>query len=545
MSNNSKMDYEPSYKFLKVKNNDIIDEEKKNSILKEQLQYLNFSQVERLYEDIKKIEENLNSKVKIQQKLLNLKKEMNENLYNIKGEIDSIKKGIDDKDDFFTKITKTMFIKLYIKIKNKQNIYHISIRKVTDTLKNNLLKIQKNSFVIFTNLRPILEINSDEYSLVFSPTLETKIYLQMKQLVDSEYDINIDMAKNNEFDFIRTLDSNGISKIISIFPSSFFDFENLLKYPLKNSLIPINNLFDYQIEKEVTIIGIINKIRILNDYKGAIINVASLIDLNIISIIIKKDRQLYIDLKKNMLVIFKNYIIKFNGNYKIILRNSLRSSNENIYLIKDEEIERYNRNKIKNISKRNFQSIINLTSNLCSRNLEKYLITIKKFLNIEGFFKENNSIIPECSNLQLKGKIIIDDGSYEAISFIDDNELIKLLDLSKKELSDIYEIILKDNILNILEQLNEKFINKIMSKQYIIYGHSFMKKYKNKNDRLTNYFGEILDLQYQQNSNTKKMNKNNYCFINGQIIENKNYNGIDYLEKRPYIKIVQIEIINT
>jgi hypothetical protein len=545
MSVNSKMDYEPTYKFLKVKNKDIIDEEKKNLLLKEQLQYLNFSQVEQLYDDIKKIEENLNSKVKIQQKLLHLKKEMNENLYNIKGEIDSIKKGIDDKDDFFTKITKTMFLKLYIKIKNKQNIYHISIRKVTDTLKNNLLKIQKNSFVIFTNLRPILEINSDEYSLVFSPTFETKIYLQMKQLVDSEYDINIDIAKNNEFDFIRTLDSNGISKIISIFPSSFFDFENLLKYPLKNSLIPINNLFDYQIEKEVTIIGIINKIRILNDNKGAIIKVDSLIDLNIISIIIKKDRQLYIDLKKNMLVIFKNYIIKFNSNYKIILRNSLRSSNENIYLIKDEEIERYNRNKIKNISKRNFQSIINLTSNLCSRNLEKYLITIKKFLNIEGFFKENNSIIPECSNLQLKGKIIIDDGSYEAISFIDDNELIKLLDLSKKELSDIYEIILKDNSLNILEQLNEKFINKIMSKQYIIYSYSFMKNYKNKNNRLTDYFGEILDLQYQQNSNIKKMNKNNYCFINGQIIEKKNYNGINYLEKRPYIKIVQIEIINT
>ena len=41
------------------------------------------------------------------------------------------------------------------------------------------------------------------------------------------------------------------------------------------------------------------------------------------------------------------------------------------------------------------------------------------------------------------------------------------------------------------------------------------------------------------------MNKNNYCFINGQIIEKKNYNGINYLEKRPYIKIVQIEIINT
>ncbi len=545
MSINSKMDYEPTYKFLKVKNKDIIDEEKKNLLLKEQLQYLNFSQVEQLYDDIKKIEENLNSKVKIQQKLLHLKKEMNENLYNIKGEIDSIKKGIDDKDDFFTKITKTMFLKLYIKIKNKQNIYHISIRKVTDTLKNNLLKIQKNSFVIFTNLRPILEINSDEYSLVFSPTFETKIYLQMKQLVDSEYDINIDIAKNNEFDFIRTLDSNGISKIISIFPSSFFDFENLLKYPLKNSLIPINNLFDYQIEKEVTIIGIINKIRILNDNKGAIIKVDSLIDLNIISIIIKKDRQLYIDLKKNMLVIFKNYIIKFNSNYKIILRNSLRSSNENIYLIKDEEIERYNRNKIKNISKRNFQSIINLTSNLCSRNLEKYLITIKKFLNIEGFFKENNSIIPECSNLQLKGKIIIDDGSYEAISFIDDNELIKLLDLSKKELSDIYESILKDNIFKILDKINEKFINKIISKQYIIYGYSFMKNHKNKNDRLTDYFGEILDLQYQQNSNTKKMNKNNYCFINGEIIENKNYNGINYLEKRPYIKIVQIEIINT
>ena len=323
MSINSKMDYDPSYKFLKVKNNDIIDEEKKNSILKEQLQYLNFSQVEQLYEDIKKIEENLNSKVKIQQKLLNLKKEMNENLYNIKGEIDSIKKGIDNKDDFFTKITKTMFLKLYIKIKNKQNIYNISIRKVTDTLKNNLLKIQKNSFVIFTNLRPILEINSDEYSLVFSPTFETKIYLQMKQLVDSEYDINIDIAKNNEFDFIRTLDSNGISKIISIFPSSFFDFENLLKYNLKNSLIPINNLFDYQIEKEVTIIGIINKIRILNDNKGAIINVASLIDLNIISIIIKKDRQLYIDLKKNMLVIFKNYIIKFNETKSIIFQKEI------------------------------------------------------------------------------------------------------------------------------------------------------------------------------------------------------------------------------
>ena len=30
MSINSKMDYEPTYKFLKVKNKDIIDEEKKN-----------------------------------------------------------------------------------------------------------------------------------------------------------------------------------------------------------------------------------------------------------------------------------------------------------------------------------------------------------------------------------------------------------------------------------------------------------------------------------------------------------------------------------
>ena len=547
MSIISKMDFD-SNKYLKFKEQNYdIDIDKKNSILKDQLKSLDFTQVEILYQKIKNISDNINSKVKVQQSLLNLKKEMIENLYNIKGEIYSIKKGADDNKDYFSRITKELFLKLYIKIKNKDNIYSICIRKVTDQLKDNFIKLQKNSFVIFTNLRPILEINSNEYSLNFSPTLDTKIYLQMRKLVDSGYEINVDIAKNNEFDFIRAVDSNGISKIISLFPSEYFDFEILLKHNLKNSIIPLNHNYINDIEKEVTICGIINKI-IINDSNIVFIEVSSLIDLNIITVIINNNKSLYIDLKENMLVFFKNYIIKFNKKYEIVLKNTIRSNNEYIYLIKKEEIMRYDRNKFKNMTKRNFQSLINLTLNLCSRNLEKYLITVKKLIKIEGCFQQNNNKIQCFSNLKLKGKIIIDDGSYEAIAFIEDYELIKLLDFGMNDLNQIYDMLLRENSIKIydkyINELNERNYKQIFSKQYIIYGYSFMKNNKNNNNRLSEYFGEMLDNQFEENNNSKIFNnRDKYLFINGEIIINKNHKGEYYLEKRPYLKIIQIELI--
>ena len=543
----SKMNFEAN-KYLKFnhQNNDI-DIDKKNSILKEQLKSLDFSQVEILYQKIKYISENINSKVKFQQSLLNLKKEMDENLFNIKGEIYSIKRGADNNKDYFSRITKELFLKLYIKIKNKDNLYNICIRKVTDQLKNNFVKLQKNSFLIFTNLRPNLEINSNEYSLIFSPTLDTKIYLQMKKLVDSGYEINVDIAKNNEFDFIRAVDSNGISKIISIFPSEYFDFEILLQCYLKNSIIPINHNYNNDIEKEVTICGIINKI-IIKDSNMVLIEVSSLIDLNIITVIIYNNKSLYIDLKENMLVFFKNYIIKLNKNCEIILKNCIRSNNEYIYLIKNEEIIRYNRNKFKNMSKRNFQSLINLTSNLCCRNLEKYLITIKKIIKIEGYFHQNNNKIQCFSNLKLKGKIIIDDGSYEAMAFIEDYELIKFLDFGTNDLTEIYDILLRENSIIIYDKyvnkLKERNYKHIFSKQFIIYAYSFMKNNKNNNNRLSEYFGEMLDYQFEENNNSKIFNnRDKYLFVNGEIIINKNNKGEYYLEKRPYLKIIQIELI--
>jgi hypothetical protein len=71
-----------------------------------------------------------------------------------------------------------------------------------------------------------------------------------------------------------------------------------------------------------------------------------------------------------------------------------------------------------------------------------------------------------------------------------------------------------------------------------------MKNNKNNNNRLSEYFGEMLDYQFEENNNSKIFNnRDKYLFVNGEIIINKNNKGEYYLEKRPYLKIIQIELI--
>ena len=134
------------------------------------------------------------------------------------------------------------------------------------------------------------------------------------------------------------------------------------------------------------------------------------------------------------------------------------------------------------------------------------------------------------------------------MAFIEDYELIKFLDFGTNDLTEIYDILLRENSIIIYDKyvnkLKERNYKHIFSKQFIIYAYSFMKNNKNNNNRLSEYFGEMLDYQFEENNNSKIFNnRDKYLFVNGEIIINKNNKGEYYLEKRPYLKIIQIELI--
>ena len=364
-----------------------VEQYQKKVLFKKRLESYDFEKINQIYKDIN-THFNANNNNDLFIFLSSLQTTLKNNLFHIKGILISSKFSLYKPETrYLTKIIKEIFFNCDLEIRNGEYTYFVKLKRIKGKLKDKLNHLSKNTEIYITNLKTIIERQNNEENshLFFYMSLDTKIYIKQPMFNDNSEmpSLNLDLTPNDEFDFIDSLDSSNINLLIKKLSSDLFDFEYLLNVQLSNDVFNlkvsnINSLLN--VNKYVTICGIITKLIVNESTNNATIEISSLIDSNMIRANIYYCKSLHCDLKKNMVVIFNNYAFKLNNHYDLVIKNTIQSFNDTIGMISQEEVNKIIRNK-KNIlmSKKNlFTNLINLTTNkILSRRVGKYLIIIK------------------------------------------------------------------------------------------------------------------------------------------------------------------------
>ena len=189
----------------------------------------------------------------------------------------------------------------------------------------------------------------------------------------------------------------------------------------------------------------------------------------------------------------------------------------------------------KNCTKENsFSTIISLLSNKLIRYQMKFLTNIITIYHIKSYY--------DYPHITLKAKMLIDDGTYQSMAFIENNILISFFELPSKFIDKIYHKTKKvKRCITIYDFPNKyyfkeifHYMNNVMKNYYIIYGVPYSNcKYKIKRNEDNMFRRYTFD-------NRKIENKEMNLFINGDIcLERKKK-----LIMRPFINITEIEKIN-
>lgn len=189
----------------------------------------------------------------------------------------------------------------------------------------------------------------------------------------------------------------------------------------------------------------------------------------------------------------------------------------------------------KNCTKQNsFSTIISLISNELIRYQMKFLINIILIYHIKSYY--------DYPQINLKAKMLIDDGTYQSVAFIENDILISFFELPSKFIESIYYQTKKvKRSITIYDFPNRyyfkeigHYMNNVMNNYYIIYGipysNCMYKIKRNEDNMFRRYTFDNRKIEH------KEMN----LFINGDIcLERKKE-----LIIRPFININEIEKIN-
>ena len=285
-----------------------------------------------------------------------------------------------------------------------------------------------------------------------------------------------------------------------------------------------------------------------------------------------------------MIVKFNKYQIKINNFFDINIKNIIQSNNEILYFVSDDEIKKFNNIIFKNFKLNENNNIINLLNGVLVRNIQKYFVSFKHIFKIDAFITNNNneninySNNINCNNIinnrnfdiKLKGKFLIDDGTYFAVAFLYNMDIVNLFNLNENDLINIenkFKFNGTDHIKIYDKFLDINFIDKEKIKffyknNFIVYGVPFLNaKYIEKN-KYINLFENIInnnnnfndenninnsDININKNNNKDiydmeylKQLKEKKKFINGELYFEKNIYDKIYLEKRPCLNIIKL-----
>ena len=574
--------------------------------IKNNINKINFKEIHQVYDSIKNYFY-LSSKIDKEYFLKILKENLSSNLYNLTGNLLDlscseiyIKTNYDSfNNNYLNSNINDEFYNCIVTLYDNNYLYKINFKNINNIDK--LKKIKLNTIIFITNLKAKLEKNNENgyYDLIFEITLKTKIFLNINKYNDSliynkNYLLNLYLQnKIINFNNNNFITCENIFKLKKLIPNIYLNLKNLLEINFKSNIINNNNSNNNSLinninkfSKEITIIGLIKNIFHRNQNE-TIIEINSLLDINTIKIHIFNCKSLYIDLKPNMIVKFNKYQIKINNFFDINIKNIIQSNNEILYFVSDDEIKKFNNIIFKNFKLNENNNIINLLNGVLVRNIQKYFVSFKHIFKIDAFITNNNneninySNNINCNNIinnrnfdiKLKGKFLIDDGTYFAVAFLYNMDIVNLFNLNENDLINIenkFKFNGTDHIKIYDKFLDINFIDKEKIKffyknNFIVYGVPFLNaKYIEKN-KYINLFENIInnnnnnnlndenninnsDININKNNNNKdiydmeylKQLKEKKKFINGELYFEKNIYDKIYLEKRPCLNIIKL-----
>jgi hypothetical protein len=170
------------------------------------------------------------------------------------------------------------------------------------------------------------------------------------------------------------------------------------------------------------------------------------------------------------------------------------------------------------------------------------MIYIKKVYKINSFYEKGSQVFNAYPNLKLLAKILVDDGTNEAIAYLYDQAVVNLFKLEKKHLDNINDITKNTTTAIVYEKftnvniLSKDCFENCLNHNYFIYclPYSNVSKKKIYDNPYDKYFD---NLTKHQNMKNKALN---LVFINGDIVYEKVCNE-DVILPRPCLKTIYIE----
>jgi hypothetical protein len=144
-----------------------------------------------------------------------------------------------------------------------------------------------------------------------------------------------------------------------------------------------------------------------------------------------------LDIKENMIILIRNIQLKLSRGMDLILENPQENSVKIVGMVNNEDTSKLRKLRIN--KKLEFSSFIDLTKSVVVRNLNKYLITIKKVFKIYSVIENQTSYsslneINGFPKMKLTMKCLADDGSLEALIYLENYNVINLFKWDKKVL---------------------------------------------------------------------------------------------------------------
>lgn len=453
--------------------------------------------------------------------------------------------------------------KLILKVNEKDDTTHtIAIKRAKEETKKALIKIKFGTLFYLTNLLTEICLDSLDSDPIFIVTSLSKIYFKSLKLntpktIKSKtvlvhspvsYNSSKKMCKSIE----QTLEQLTIKQLITIKDISELSYKELLSAPVENMINKVSNaqhILPAMNIKITNIIGRVISIRHINNLNGQhqySLELMSLIDSNTFVIYLGKQYPQFITV--NIIIHISNLNRKLNDKMIFIFYTNKSTF---FRLIGDSSLIEMPKKEFGYTAISALTSLSYLmTCNRIIRYQISFIAKIKMIYRITGSVIKRNLFIDNdiFKAICLKGKVLIEDGTTEAVCYLQDQILVDTLNISKDFLDEMTTIIQSKDYAVLydkyaidsyipLDKLNKALLNE----RYFI-GKPFC--FLNPNQRSTIWNIESRLFGGWSNKNDKIENlKYNFCFVNGMLYYLYNQANQKSINFRPSLYLEYSETI--
>lgn len=407
------------------------------------------------------------------------------------------------------------------------------------------------NFLFFSYEKTYIEVLNTEVNCFYNSLIDDSIsnpQLKNGNLYKESY--NIDEFEEKNESIVQNLqldnrkDSNKpIHEVISEYDITNKDFSLYLKQRLTRAFYSLSSIQSICNKRDiVSIIGVITSIK--TEEKINIIELTSLKDSNILKVYSYK--KLNLDgLCIGKVIEINNIQLKINKNLDVVLENPSEYHIKVIGQLNSLEMTRIKRFRFDSSS--SFDTILSLCKPLLNRSINKLCFVIKKIISIQAVKDDHLSII-NYPNISLLAKLIIDDGTFEALMWVYNMKVIELFKLSNTTLDSINNSVLTSHNVVLFDLFSNKgvLLKESFDFIYVTKLIGYCIPYSNVTKKTvldTNYSHLFKNLS--NNEDNMKNKAGSMVFINGDITaENFSISNEYYVQPRPMLKLINYELLD-